>query len=283
MLDDKFKKRYREIPLAIHEISPAKTYAEKTVLTLLHIHEEIEIINVTEGAAVIYLDGNEHLIREGETLFISPWCAHRAVIMPGKFAYSCICFDSTLLGDLFEAKLIASGEKNLPAVINSESVSESVKNIVNYFKKADKGWAYQARGEILKIFGEIVSDELLGDIKRTTDGDFCLKVYGYIKDNFKEEITSRDCADSLHMDQSIFCRKFKLCFGATFSQYLCAFRLERAKQLLEVGAYSVTEVGNMTGFTGTSYFIMKFKQIYGTTPYKTRRKQHEGSNSTRFV
>ncbi|MFA7637173.1 MAG: AraC family transcriptional regulator [Monoglobales bacterium] len=283
MLDDKFKKRYRDIPLAIHEISPAKTYKEKSVLTLLHIHEEIEIIHITEGQAIVYLDGNEHMVKAGETLFVSPWCAHRAEILPGKFAYSCICFDSSLLGDLFEAKLIATGEKHLPTTLTSKSVSKSVNNIVSLCKKGDKGWAYQAQGEILKIFGEIVSNELLGDIKRVADRDFCLKVYSFIKDRFKDEITSRDCADSLLMDQSTFCRKFKFCFGSTFSQYLCAFRLERAKQLLEEGKYSVTEVGDMTGFAGTSYFIMKFKQIYNTTPYKIRRKQYEGSNSTRFI
>ena len=271
MLDDRFKKRYREIPLAIHEIQPAKGFAQKTILTLLHIHEEVEILHITDGEAMVYLDGVEYHAEKGDTLFVSPWCAHRIDVLPGKFGYICVCFNSILLGSREQAKAVASRKKLMPSLVNSKKIACSVKNIASDYKKDDKGWTYRAQGELLKIFGEIIS--LLEEEYHASDSEFCLKIYRYIKDNFAEQITSRDCADSLHIDQSSFCRKFKSYFGNTFSNYLCAFRLERAKQLLEEGNLSVTEIGNRTGFTGTSYFIMKYKQIYGVTPKQSTKKE----------
>ncbi len=139
-------------------------FADKTCLTLLHIHKKIEIIYITDGEALVYLDGKEYHAGKGEVLFVSLWQPHRIDVLPGRFGYICICFDS-------------------------------------------------------------------------------------------------------------FSRKFKNCFGTTFGKYLCAFRLERAKQILEEADASVTKEGSHTGFTCISYFIMKYNQIYGVAPKQSIKKE----------
>lgn len=273
MLNNKFKVRYKEIPLAYYEIQPPKIFDENSLITLLHFHEEIEIIHITEGQAEIFIDGKRFVAKSGDSLFVSPMVSHRMNVLKGRFGYYCVCFDGKLLGDREEAGAIAEGSKKLPPMIRNSIIAESVKNIAHLFSGDKKGRSYSAVGELYRIFGEIISANLLEDAADSSDGKFALAIFKYIKGKFSDQITSGDCAKYLYIDQSSFCRKFKKCFGITFSNYLCSYRLERARQMLEEKGLSVSEVSDKAGFANTSYFIKKYKQAYGITPKKSMKKE----------
>ena len=273
MLNNKFKVRYKEIPLAYYAISPATVFEENSQITLLHFHEEIEIIHITEGQAEIFIDGKKYVAKSGDSVFVSPMVSHRICVMKGKFAYYCICFDGKLLGDREEATAVAEGSKKLPPIIRNSVIAESVKNIAALFGGEKKGRSYSAIGELYRIFGEIISTNLLEEVADSSDGKFALAIFKYIKGKFSDQITSGDCAEYFYIDQSSFWRKFKKCFGTTFSNYLCSYRLERARQMLEEHSMSITEVSDATGFASTSYFIKKYRQAYGITPKRAMKKE----------
>lgn len=273
MLNNNFKVRYKEIPLAYYEIQPATTFNENSQITLLHFHEEIEIIHITEGQAEIFIDGKKYVASSGDSVFVSPMVSHRMCVMRGKFAYYCICFDGKLLGGSEEANAVAEGSKKLPPIMRNSVVAESVKNIAELFGGEKKGRSYSAIGELYRIFGEIISANLLEDAADSSDGKFALAIFKYIKGKFFEQITSGDCAEYFYIDQSSFCRKFKKCFGTTFSDYLCSYRLERARQMLDDKTLSVSQVSDAAGFASTSYFIKKYRQAYGITPKRAMNKE----------
>lgn len=52
------------------------------------------------------------------------------------------------------------------------------------------------------------------------------------------------------------------------SHFLNKVRIEKAIQLLNAGKYSVSSVGEMTGFASTSYFVKIFRAYTGSTPGK---------------
>ena len=56
----------------------------------------------------------------------------------------------------------------------------------------------------------------------------------------------------------------------SFSELLCAHRVEQAKKLLISTDKSITEVGAECGFSDTSYFISVFKRLTGITPKEYR-------------
>lgn len=69
-----------------------------------------------------------------------------------------------------------------------------------------------------------------------------------------------------------FMRQFKGLFGESPHQYRIRARLERAKQLLLLGGYSVTDVCVEVGFSSLGSFSYLFARRFGESPSAYRRR-----------
>lgn len=65
-------------------------------------------------------------------------------------------------------------------------------------------------------------------------------------------------------------RLFKAVHGSTIGGYLEAFRMERARQLLDQGDLSVTQIAYEVGYEHPSNFATAFKRRYGLSPSGVR-------------
>lgn len=117
-----------------------------------------------------------------------------------------------------------------------------------------------------------LAEEVCG--KKTTDPtadrgkivDFLMR---YAEKHYNEDITLKQIAEKeLFMNQNYLSHLFVEKQGISFSAYLRQIRIGRARDLLEKGDYSVTEVATMVGYNDTSQFIRIFKQETGMTPKK---------------
>lgn len=103
----------------------------------------------------------------------------------------------------------------------------------------------------------------------------------YAREHYSEDVTIKEIAEKvLFMNQNYLSHLFVEKRGISFSAYLRQIRIGRAKELLEKGRYSVTEVATMVGYNDTSQFIRIFKQETGMTPkkygsYLKGRKEYE--------
>src|SRR5262249_30299479 len=68
-----------------------------------------------------------------------------------------------------------------------------------------------------------------------------------------------------------FSRQFKSATGLPPHQYVIMRRVERAKQLLQGGDFSLAQVAARAGFTDQSQFSQHFKRQVGVTPGQFRR------------
>ncbi|MBL7769633.1 MAG: AraC family transcriptional regulator [Flavipsychrobacter sp.] len=91
-------------------------------------------------------------------------------------------------------------------------------------------------------------------------------VFQYIMKNFRNEIYIEDIASKLNMSIGSFSRYFKHHTRKTFSNYVTEIRISHACQMLLEDAYSVSEIGFMTGFENQSNFYRHFKRYTGVTP-----------------
>lgn len=60
--------------------------------------------------------------------------------------------------------------------------------------------------------------------------------------------------------------KFKLLYGMKLYEFYSRNRMERAREMLQSGKYSVKQVGYNIGFTNLSNFAKTFKKEFGVTP-----------------
>ena len=61
---------------------------------------------------------------------------------------------------------------------------------------------------------------------------------------------------------------FKSMFGTTVYGYLNAYRMEKARHLLEKKDHSVKEICHIIGYSNPSHFIVAYKKKFGITPKK---------------
>jgi AraC-like DNA-binding protein len=101
-------------------------------------------------------------------------------------------------------------------------------------------------------------------------------VVDYVRDHYHENLTSGCVAKWACMSPEHFCRFFKKATGSTFTSFLTAFRMARAKALLEQESMSATEIAYEVGFNNYSYFHRVFKNhtemsptVYRSTRFRT--------------
>ena len=88
----------------------------------------------------------------------------------------------------------------------------------------------------------------------------------YLEQNYESEITGDMLSDLYHYHFDYLNREYKKWTGETIFSCLKRIRIERAKQLLSTGYYSVEEVARKTGYKDTSYFSKVFSAATGVTP-----------------
>jgi YesN/AraC family two-component response regulator len=103
------------------------------------------------------------------------------------------------------------------------------------------------------------------------------KVVTRLREEFREEPSLDEMAQFVNLSQSRLRYLFKRETGMPPAHYLRAFRLERAKELLETTFLSVKVIISTIGVNDQSHFIREFKKSYGLTPAQYRLR-HAANN-----
>jgi AraC family transcriptional regulator len=95
-------------------------------------------------------------------------------------------------------------------------------------------------------------------------------VFDYIEDSLDQDISLSTLSQIANLTQYHFLRTFKEITGLTPHQYVIRQRVKRAKQLLQQGKMSISEVALICGFTHQSHLHRHFKRLLGVTPGEFR-------------
>lgn len=82
------------------------------------------------------------------------------------------------------------------------------------------------------------------------------------------ELGVKTLAAQMGISEKQLYRRMKDITGGTVVEYLKSYRLNKAKEILSQGQFSVKEVAYMTGFTSPSYFSRCFTEKFGISPSK---------------
>jgi transcriptional regulator GlxA family with amidase domain len=90
-------------------------------------------------------------------------------------------------------------------------------------------------------------------------------------ERLEEPLTVADLARHARVSPRTFARRFRSETGASPHQWLVAERVLRARELLEGGDTSITDVARRCGFADTTALRYHFRRALGTTPTAYRR------------
>lgn len=108
-----------------------------------------------------------------------------------------------------------------------------------------------------------------------TSGDDLTKVIDFINRSYPQNITLDDICRESYISKFYLCRRFKRTLGMTIMEYLLETRIATAKNKLESGGVTISEVSEKCGFSSQSYFCQVFKKATGLTPMQYRAEHRK--------
>ena len=154
--------------------------------------------------------------------------------------------------------------------------------IIKKCKEKEYGYELKCMANLMEAFS-IFMPRALDIIASSHDNkmekavDRTKKAIDYIENHYAEAITLSDLAKATGLSSSEFCRSFKSIMGHTPMEYLANIRIRKSLPLLTNKEHSITEIADLCGFSGSSYYSETFKKYMGVTPSQYI-KSKKGSN-----
>lgn len=276
MYRDEFKSRYLSIPLATFSRRNSRHTLKEDHTTLSHMHREMEVLAIIGGTARFNIDNHVYDVKKGDILIISPFVLHNATIYAGmEFEHYCLCFDLKMISNEKLRDALESGRKRMHCFLRDHVISRQLFNhieqVFQIHSKQNNGWELQVTGHLSLMLGLLDEYGCYSDATNHDGDDINRQIIDYIDNNYDKNISSASLASALFISKSYFCRIFKKNFGCHFQQYLCLYRMEKAKRLLRMTQKPVADIAMETGFTSFSYFSKMFKAQLQMTPSEYRK------------
>lgn len=108
----------------------------------------------------------------------------------------------------------------------------------------------------------------------------------YIHENYhSKRIKVEYLAEMCKITPEYFRDIFKRLYGTSPLDYIQNLQINHAKQLMDSGAYTISEIAEMLGFDELSQFSRKFKKVAGISPkdFKKLKKQQRKTTAIKAV
>lgn len=97
------------------------------------------------------------------------------------------------------------------------------------------------------------------------------EIVAEIRENYTENITLSEFSKRYGISVGHLSNLVREELGVTFSEYITAKRMQKAKELLKDGSLSINEIAEMSGYNDYFYFTKAFKKYMGISPSKYRK------------
>lgn len=252
-----------------------------------HTHDYVEVIYMCSGKTTHIINGESITLNSGELLFLGK-NARQEVLPAGS---EDIAVNFIILPAFFDTVLdmLGNEESPLKSFITDSLGGDSENGVYLHFKVAD---ILPIQNLVENLVWSLINDEDYKNINSVTMGLLFLQLLNYTDrleyKNKKEQnlmyilryIDEHYCdgglkelADMLHYDFSWLSREIKLRTGKTYTELVQDKRLSKAASFLRSTSVNVSKIAEMSGYSNISYFHRIFKNKYGVSPAKYRRRE----------
>lgn len=252
-------------------------------LNIWHYHEEIELVLIVKSTGTRFIGDNIEPFGPGDLILIGSQLPHLWLNDKIYFKNSglgaealVIHFHPLCLGDIFfnipEMNKIKSLFKDAQRGLKIMGPHKTELNrlIQDIFIESDTEKIILILKILLMISKNsnipLASHAFIKNFKKDPNSRLD-KVYEYVFNNFKEEITLNTISGFVNMNPSAFSRFFSQMVNKTFIEFLNEIRIGYACRLfLDTLGKNISEIAFECGFNSVSNFNKQFKNVTGKSP-----------------
>ncbi len=253
-----------------------------------HWHEELEVIVVAEGEALVVVGTRTYIVRAGDGLLISTGTLHSCQAEPGSGCrLHSLVFHPRLVGgsmeSIFYQKYVLPVTENLAGdgIFFHMDMPWQAEALL----AAEAAWqagvqepaCYELRmrsclSELLAaVCAHLPANRTAPNAKSLRKEKRIKQMLRFIQEHYAEELNTASIAAAASISESECLRCFHAVIKTTPIQYLREYRMERAARFLSEGSDHITEIAARCGFQDVSYFTKTFRRLKGCTPKEYRQ------------
>ena len=235
-------------------VSVWTAFKSKGTQVPLHSHNYYELVYYPKGTGTTKAGSTEYLFSAGTFMLLPPQLPHNE----SHHADSEVICLGFLSEEAFSAAQFSDPERTVCGLL---------REILREASRQDYGYKEFLSAKLLELCIRIrrMQRESAGGTK---DFEYIIR---YLEENYHERLILSDCARQLNLSYDYFQHRFKALTGLSPQAFLLQQRILAAKQLLEQGALSCTEIAGRCGFSTAAQFSMQFKRAEGISPLQYRR------------
>ena len=228
----------------------------------LHLHQNFELIWLTDGEMNVTIDQTEYLLNKGAAVLVFPYQPH--AITTVSHSRHRLCIFSTQLVNEYQNVFLNKSPK-----INLFYPDQNLLSAL--FSCGEKSSGLRLRGLLYTLLAEF--DENAEYTRRKTkDLDLLMKIFEFVDINYKEDCSLGTLAEHLSYHEVYLSHYFKKCTGIAFTDYLNQCRISEGAYILRNTQKQIVDIAFECGFDSLRSFNRNFKAITGMTPNQYRSK-----------
>ena len=253
----------------------------------LHYHEYAELLLGVSGVARVTVGGKEYDLAPDTMVFVHPEEPHDVVSTGEPCIYHVVKFLPNVLltegqsySEYAYSFLLMDPIRKKQIFFEASEVENTA--ISQIFDRLKEEWEGQAFGYELSLRADVTklclyvmrlwqekTPDLAEEFILSGRNELMQKAVAYVQDHYAD-LTEEEAAIFCGVSPSYLSRCFKKCMKLSFSNYVTHVRLKESERLLLTSDESVTDIAQTVGFSTSAYFIAKFRERYGITPYRYR-------------
>ncbi|MBO5511067.1 MAG: helix-turn-helix domain-containing protein [Clostridia bacterium] len=287
-----------DAPLFINRVTVETVYAPETALSLLHMHDFVEVSIVMTGRGIHRTYEERTECSAGDTFIIRAGVPHAYFAAEdGERPTVCsLVFDPA---DIFDGEaadpdhprycygVFREDPLTVYVMLTSRTLEEVDKTLTRMEKELDRRrpeWEMAVRSYLINLLimmGRYASQrEVPADAPKPKERLLALSAVRTVLERYGDrDLTLEAIAESLYISKSYLSRIFRRVTGEGFADYLRRVRTEQACRLLRETDLPNEQIVYACGLRDVPSFYRLFKEQTGMTPYAYRQSESPAAES----
>ena len=229
-----------------------------------HVFWEFTYVN--KGTMICSVDNVNYELKQGQMMFFAPHQFHKQR-SDGKapLSFLTITFNGDIVHPESIANRVLTANDNCLDIIRSIIGEERGNHLYS-----DDMIACDMTKLIITVVRNILTDstktKIPTTVKVSVDNKYIKTCIKLIHDNITSSITLPWLAQQLNLSSSYLSSLFKQKVGRSISEYIRLVRLEKVKEMVREGRYTIAQISDMMGYCSPTYLSTEFKKEYDMSP-----------------
>ena len=228
------------------------------------------ILYIWEGEAIFRGDNREKIVvTDGDVVYLPKHKKYRMEYTADSTTFVLVNFD------LFDKDNNEITMSDSVVVLATDDAGKRIARTMTKFELCsaakDFGAVLLKKELIYRLFRLIYTSSPILSLKSEFDSQIIDGVH-LLERTYLENLPITKYAEAANTNVNMFRRLFQKQFGTSPVKYRNNLRIERAKELLGEGNFTISEVAYASGFENVGYFCRCYRQITGESPGDTKKR-----------